>query len=302
MNLTLQIGAVTQQVQVTAAPPQLDTASATVGQVVNAQQAMDLPLNGRQFTQLVLLTPGAEPIEGGQQSAYTISIGGGGVSPGVNGQRPQENDFTMDGILNNEIFVDVWTISPPPDAIEEFNVQSHIVDSRFSITPGANINVVTKSGSNHLHGDVWEFLRNDTLDSANFFTNYTHAAKTPYKFNQYGFTVGGPVVLPHFDGRNKKTYFFADWEGFRSRQSFTELANVPSAAELGGNFSSILTTTTEGTDDLGRTLYKGAIYDPFSARQVTAGSVDPVTGLTATSTGLVRVPLPRECRPNCTTG
>jgi hypothetical protein len=298
VNFTLRVGSVTQQVQITGTPPQLDTATATVGQVVNAQQVVDLPLNGRQFTQLVLLTPGAEPIEGSQQSAYTISIGGGGVSPGVNGQRPQQNNFTMDGILNNEIFVDIWTISPPPDAIQEFNVQTHIVDARFSISSGANVNVVTKSGSNHLHGDVWEFLRNDIFDGTNFFSNYANQPKPPYRMNQYGFTVGGPVQLPRWDGRLKKTYFFGDWEGFRSRQSSTQFADVPTSAELGGNFSDILTTTAVGTDDLGRTMYKGAIYDPQSTRQVTAGTVDPSTGLTATSSGLVRDPFPGNKIPS----
>ena len=301
LNFSLRVGAVTTEVNVTAAPPALQTASATLGQVIGAQQVVDLPLNGRQFTQMVLLTPGASPKESGQQSAFTIPIGGGGLSPSVNGNRGQENNFTLDGVLNNAIFTDIWAISPPPDAIQEFNVQSHITDAQFSISSGANINVVTKSGSNQFHGDVWEFLRNDKLDAANFFDNYYNETKPAYRQNQYGVFLGGPVVIPHlYDGREKKTYVSGYWEGFRSTEGFTEANNVPNAAELGGNFSDLLTTTqatdpTTGkpvTDPLGRPVYNGQIFNPYSTRQVGAGQVDTVTGLTAVSSGLVRDPFP----------
>jgi hypothetical protein len=301
VNFTLQVGQVSQQVQVTAAPPALETANATIGQVVGSRQIVDLPLNGRQFTQLILLTPGAAPKENGQQGAFTISIGGGGISPSVNGQRGQENNYTLDGALNNYLFENTWAISPPPDAIQEFKVQSHITDAQFSISSGANVNVATKSGGNQFHGDVWEFLRNDSLDAANFFDNYFREAKPPYRQNQFGFTAGGPVTLPHYDGRQKKTYFFGYYEGFRSQQGFTLLNNVPTSQELGGNFSDLLTgkqATTPGPsgqpvplfDALGRPIMSGQIYNPYSTRQVTAGQVDPVTGLTAQSSGLVRDP------------
>lgn len=297
-NYTLSLGQVTQQVEVTAAPPALQTTSATLSQVIGSQQVVDLPLNGRQFTQLVLLTPGASPKESGQQSAFTIPIGGGGLSPSVNGQRGQENNFTLDGVLNNAIFTDIWAISPPPDAIQEFNVQSHITDAQFSISSGANVNVVTKSGTNQIHGDAWEFLRNSSLDASNFFDNFAKQKKPEFRQNQYGFTVGGPVVIPHlYDGREKNTYFFGYWEGFRSSEGFTEFNNVPSAAELGGDFSDLLTATpalnSSGSpivDPLGRTVLNGQIYNPYSTRQVTAGQVDPVTGRTAINTGLVRDP------------
>ena len=303
-DYTLKVGQVTQQVEVTSAPPPLQTSSATLGQVIGSQQVVDLPLNGRQFTQLVLLTPGAAPKESGQQSAFVIPIGGGGISPSVNGQRGQQNNFTLDGVLNNAIFDNTWAVSPPPDAIQEFNVQSQITDAQFSISSGANVNVVTRSGSNQIHGAAWEFLRNDKLDAANFFDNTVVpvALKPPFRQNQYGFTIGGPVMLPTpwgtYDGRDKKTYFFGYWEGFRSSEGFTSFNNVPSSAELNGDFSDLLTNVqaTDPTtgkpvvDALGRPVMNGQIYNPYTTRQLTAGQVDPMTGLTAMSSGLVREP------------
>jgi hypothetical protein len=278
-NFSLPVGQVTQQIEVTAQAAALNTSNSTLGTVVGSTQVVDLPLNGRQFTQMILFTPGATPHEGGQQAAFQVSEGGGGISPAVNGQGARFNNFTLDGGLNNEVFKQTWTISPPPDAIEEFKVQSHSVDASVGMAPGANVNVATKTGTNHLHGDAWEFLRNDAFDAANFFDNFSHSSKPAYRQNQFGGTVGGPVMLPHYDGREKKTYFFGYYEGFRSTKGFTEFANVPYASELAGNFSDLLTTTqatSNGTgvvDPLGRPVYVGQIYNPYSTRQVGAGLV-----------------------------
>jgi hypothetical protein len=295
VNFTLQVGAVSQTVDVTAAPPALQTTNATIGQVIGSKQVVELPLNGRQFTQLVLLTPGAAPKESGQQSAFTIPIGGGGVSASVNGNRGQENNFTLDGVLNNAIFTNVWAISPPPDAIQEFNVQSQITDAQFSISSGANVNVVTKSGSNQFHGAVWEFLRNDKLDAANFFDNFFGRKKPAFRQNQYGVQAGGPLVIPHlYDGRDKRTYVSGYWEGFRSTKGFTVQNNVPSAAELNGDFSDLLIPNSQfpnagkpvdnqgnplPKDGLGRQLLNGQIFNPYSTRQVNGSLVrDPFPG------------------------
>ncbi len=308
LSFTMTPGAVNQSVSVTGTPPPLETASATMGHVVQAEEAVDLPLNGRQFTQLVLLTPGASHVEGAQQASFLVPIGEGGVSPAVNGQRPQQNNFTLDGILNNEVFVNTWSISPPPDAIQEFNVQSHIVDAQFSISSGANVNVVTKSGGNQFHGDLWEFLRNDDLDATNFFSNVAGKGKPPFRMNQYGVTAGGPVLLPKYDGRKKHTYLFGYWEGFRSTQGTTLFNSVPTTAQLGGNFSSLLTNTQAVgpnaagqnvplTDALGRPIMNGQLYNPNTTRQVTAGQTDSGTGLVAETTGLVRDPIPGNIIP-----
>ena len=197
---TLKIGAAEQVVEVNTDPTMLSTASASLGQTIDTQQAQNLPLNGRQFTQLVLLTPGAEPREGGQQNGFTIAIAGGGISPAVNGQRGGENTFTLDGILDNHPYVQVWAISPPPDAIQEFKTQSHMADAEYSFSSGANVNVLTKSGTNQFHGDAYEFARNDAFDAANYFDAVGHIAKPAYHQNQYGLTIGGPILFPKFDG------------------------------------------------------------------------------------------------------
>ncbi len=304
-NFTLKVGQVTQQVEVTATPAALNTTNSTLGTVVGSEQVVDLPLNGRQFTQMILLSPGAVPHEGGQQAAFQVQEGGGGISPSVNGQGARFNNYTLDGGLNNEVFKQTWTISPPPDAIQEFKVQSHSVDANVGMAPGANVNVATKTGTSAFHGNVWEFLRNDKLDAANFFDNFSHSTKPPYRQNQFGFTAGGPLVLPHlYDGRAKRTYFFGYYEGFRSTQGFTKFANVPTAAELGGDFSDILTATPATSngvpvvDPLGRPVIDGQIYDPYSTRPVTQGVADSTTGLVANSTGLVRDPFPGNIIPS----
>jgi hypothetical protein len=309
VNFTLQIGQVTQQVEVTAQAASLDTTNSTLGTVVGSTQVVNLPLNGRQFTQMILLSPGATPHEGGQQAAFTVEEGGGGISPAVNGQGARFNNYTLDGGLNNEVFKQVWMISPPPDAIQEFKVQNHSTDASVGMAPGANVNVATKTGTSQLHGDAWEFIRNDKLDAANFFDNFAGVKKPPYRQNQFGGAIGGPVVLPHlYDGRGKRTYFYGYYEGFRSSEGFTEFANLPYASELGGNFSDLLTGSqvlvngpscvapaaacVPEVDPLGRPVYQGAIYNPYSTRPITQGQQDPTTGLTAQSTGFVRDAFP----------
>src|ERR1700722_5487974 len=292
VDFSLALGSVTQTIQATSTPSALSTTPAAIGQVIEEQQVSELPLNGRQFTELILLTPGASPHPGGQQGTFTVSEGAGGISPAVNGQRGTQNNYTLDGIPNNSLFFDSWAISPPPDAIEEFKVQSQIVDGQLNMASGANVNIVVKSGADKFHGDGWEFVRNDVLNAENAFDT----TKPPYTQNQYGATIGGPVMLPHYDGRKKHTYFFGYWEGFRSSQGVTQLVSVPTAAARQGDFSGFLGPQI-GTDALDRPVYKGDIFNPYTARQVAAGGTDTVTGLGAVSTGLVTAPFPNNTIP-----
>jgi hypothetical protein len=302
-NYTLQVGSVTQEVKVTGAPAMLQTASASLGTVVGSTEAVNLPLNGRNFTQLILLTPGAAPKESAQQSGF-VSLGGTMISPSTNGQQGIQDSFTVDGILTSYQFDPISQINPPPDAIEEFNVQSHMDDAKYTISSGANVSVVTKSGTAHFHGAAWEFLRNSDLDANNYFNNFSSEPRPAFRQNQFGGTFGGPVILPRYDGRQKHTYFFGFYEGFRSTQGFPVLANMPTPGEESGDFADILTTTqaTGSTgqplvDNLGRPIMNGAIYNPYSGREVTAGGVDPVTGLRAISSGIVRDPFPNNQIP-----
>jgi hypothetical protein len=261
LDFVLAPSALQQSVEVSAAPPALETTSGTLGKVIEGQEVVDMPLNGRNFTQLVLLTPGAAPVQASQQGPRIVQEGAGAISPSVAGQRGQQNNFTMDGVLNNSIYMNTWAISLPPDAIAEFNVQSHIEDAQATISSGANINVMTRSGTRELHGALWEFWRNDKLDARNFFD----PVKPPYRQNQYGTTIGGPVMLPHFSGRKHDTWFFAYWEGFRSRKSGSSFASVPTAAQRAGEFSAFLANPV-GTDTLGRSVGQTAIYDLASTR------------------------------------
>ncbi len=274
IDFKLSVAAVSQTVEVTGAPPPLNTTNATLGDVVQHQQIVDLPLNGRSFTQLTLMTPGAAPQQSGQQGAFTVQLGQGSISPSVNGQRGQQNNFTMDGVLNNMIYTNTWVIAPPPDALQEFNVQSHMTDAEFSISSGANINIVTKSGTNEFHGAVWEFLRNDALDARNFFD----AQKPPYRQNQYGVNFGGPII-------KNNTWFDAYWEGFRSVQTLSYFATVPTAAERAGDFSGILGSQI-GKDSLGRPIYTNEIFDPNTSRP------DPSNPL-----NIIRDPFPNNTIP-----
>ena len=261
LNFAMVIASSSKTIQVTGLPPALNTTSATLSTVVGRTETVALPLNGREFTQLALLAPGASPVENGQQGTFVIALGAGGISPSIDGQRGEQNNFTMDGVLNNQIYTNTWVIAPPPDAIQEFNVQDHITDAQFAISSGANINVVTRSGTNTYHGDLWEFLRNDALDA----NTYPDISRLPYRQNQYGLYFGGPVMIPKlFNGKNS-TWFSLYWEGFRSKQTSTVLATVPTSAMLGGDFSAVLGPQV-GVDSLGRPEYANEIYDPLTSR------------------------------------
>ena len=276
LNFKMSVSASTQTVSVNADVTQINTTSATQAEVVGNTAIVELPLNGRQFNQLTLLTPGAVPlIQGGQQGAFTVKLGAGSVSPSVDGQRPQQNNYTMDGVLNNALFTNTFAISPPPDAIQEFNVQSHITDAQFAISSGANINLVTRSGTNSFHGAVYEFIRNNVLDA----TTYPATSETPYKQNQYGLFVGGPVIKNH-------TFFSGYWEGFRSEQTQSYLAATLTNDMRNGDFSAVLGTTPIGTDDLGRPEYANEIYNPYST---TADPTNPAK--------IIRNPYPNNTIP-----
>ena len=276
LNFKMSISTSTQTVEVNADVTQINTTSATRGEVVGHTAIVELPLNGRQFNQLTLLTPGAVPlIQGGQQGAFTVKLGAGSVSPSVDGQRPQQNNYTMDGVLNNALFTNTFAISPPPDAIQEFNVQSHITDAQFAISSGANINLVTRSGTNEFHGGVYEFIRNNVLDAR----TYPATTDNPYKQNQYGLYVGGPIIKNH-------TFFSGYWEGFRSEQTQSYLSATLTDAMRGGDYSAVLGTTPIGIDDLGRPEYANEIYDPYST------ATDPKD-----SSKIIRNPYPNNTIP-----
>ncbi len=222
----LVVGAETQQVQVTADAQLIQDTVTSLGKVVLEREILDLPLDGRNFTQLGTLQPGVVPLTPGLKQAGSSLREG--QSYAVNGQRPESNNFLIDGANNFNGVDGGFVLKPPVDAITEFRILTHNSTAEFGNSLGSTTNIITKSGTNGIHGALWEFLRNDALDANNYF------AKTvePLKQNQFGATIGGPI-------RKDKTFFFAFYEGFRNRQGETAGATVPSLKQRSGDFSEL---------------------------------------------------------------
>ncbi|MGH9769312.1 MAG: carboxypeptidase regulatory-like domain-containing protein, partial [Blastocatellia bacterium] len=200
---------------------------ASLGAVMDNRQVTGLPLDGRNFLELSLLTPGAAPAA--QGSAGSVR---GDFAFSINGSREDANNFLLDGVYNVDPKLNTFGVKPPVDAIREFEVLTSAYDASFGRSAGAQVNIVLKSGTNQLHGTVYEFLRNQVLDARNFFA----PADQPdprYQRNQFGFSLGGPVI-------KDRTFFFGDYEGARLREGVTRLANVPAARERAGDFSQSL--------------------------------------------------------------
>ena len=278
IDFTLQVGSVTETMEVSGVPPLLETESASLGDVVTSQQVEVLPLNGRRYTDLAALTSGvSKVIEGPVNGGSSPTNGNAGGSFAVNGMRGDQNNFMLDGIDNNSNDNGDVAILSSVDAIAEFKIQTSNYSPEFGRSGGAVINASTKSGTNQFHGSAWEFLRNDAMDSAQYGFG-TALPKAPYKQNQFGATIGGPIV-------KDKVFFFGDYEGTRIHSAQTDIVTVPSAPETTGNFSDILGTTASGTDALGRPIFPNEIYDPSTTRTVGGSTVrdgfgfDPTTGL-----------------------
>jgi len=205
--------------------------SPTLGNVVSEKQAVDLPLNGRDLTQLGLLQPGVAPMTPGLAQAGGIARSG--QAYGVNGQRPESNNYLLDGAGNVDSVNGGYGLRVPVDAVNEFRILTLNAPAEYGETSGATTSVVTKSGSNGFRGDIYEFLRNNALDSRNFFAANTE----PLHRNQYGATLGGPI-------RKDKDFFFLYYEGQRDSQGQTQAAIVPTAAERTGNFSGLTDPST----------------------------------------------------------
>jgi hypothetical protein len=263
VDLQLELGDVSQQVQVEAAAPLVATENPTLGTVVTNKLIVDLPLNGRNFLQLAMLSAGVS--DGKAYSAQQPGVRGALTSISINGLRPEFNNYLLDGVTNVDGNWNIIAISPSIDTLQEFKVQTNSYSAEFGRSVGGQINAVTKSGTNQLHGTIYEFLRNDVLDARNFF-----ALRRPaYRQNQFGAGAGGPVYIPKlYDGRNR-TFWFYHYEGLRIRQGQTAVSTVPLADFRSGDFS-----------QLGR-----PIYDPATLAPNPSGS------------GFVRTPFPANRIP-----
>src|ERR1700730_1370857 len=220
----LKVGAETQHIEVQADAQLIQGTVTSLGKMVSEREVLDLPLNGRNFSQLGLLQPGVVPLTPG------LSEAGGSLRDGqayaVNGQRPESNNFLIDGANNFNGVDGGFVLKPPVDAITEFKILTHNANAEFGNSLGSTTNIITRSGTNEIHGATWEFFRNDVFDARNFFANETE----PLKQNQFGASLGGPI-------RKDKTFLFGVYEGFRNRQGETDSSTVPSLNERQGDFS-----------------------------------------------------------------
>ncbi|MBI4873496.1 MAG: TonB-dependent receptor [Acidobacteria bacterium] len=261
LNFTLEVGALTEQIEVKAAVSRLNTVEASQGQVIDNQRIVEMPLNGRNYIDLALMSGGAV------QSAPGSRIGGFSAD----GQRVSQNNYLMDGIDNNSVELAAAgrraeMVQPSIDAIQEFKVQTNAYAAEFGRAMGGVVNLSIKSGSNDLHGTAFEFVRNELFDARNFF-NPAGSPKPPFKRNQYGAALGGPVVLPKLYNGKNRTFFFGDFERTRIRETSTIANTLPTLRMRNGDFGE-LPSSRRFTDP--------ATGQPFPGSLIPASRFDPV--------------------------
>jgi hypothetical protein len=295
VDFTLAVGQSTQTVEVAANAAALATEDATVGTVIEEKRIEDLPLNGRSFFQLVALSPNVT--YGFTQPAQTSGrLGGsrGSLTMAMSGARSTWENYTLDGITNTDIDFNSYILQPSVDALQEFKVQSGVYPAEFG-REAAQLNVSTKPGTNQYHGSAWEFLRNDLLDARAYdFASAQHdptnsePGRKPYRQNQYGFTLGGPVRIPKlFNGKNR-LFFMTNFEEFNSRTTTSTLGTVLTAAMRGGDFSQVPTALANPNSRTG--TYPNVLASPFPGNQI------PTSMLSADSIILENkwMPLPNQ--------
>ena len=297
IDFTLTVGQATQTVEVAANAAMLATENATVGTVIEEQRIEDLPLNGRNFWQLVALSPNvtygftpaaqASGREGGSRGSLTMAM---------SGARATWANYTLDGITNTDIDFNSYILQPSVDALQEFKVQSGVYPAEFGREAG-QLNVSTKPGTNQYHGAAWEFLRNDILDARAYdFTSATRSAtnpspgRKPYRQNQYGYTLGGPVRIPKlFNGKNR-LFFMTNFEEYVSRTTNVGLGTVLTSAMRGGDFSQVPTALADPNSRTG--TYPNILASPFPGNQI------PASRLSADSIILENGWMPLPNQPN----
>jgi hypothetical protein len=276
IDLQLKVGSQATTIEVQSTAPVLDTQTYSVGTTVEQAKVSELPFNGRQFLEATLFTPGVVP--GSQGSELNDNRGG---SINVNGMRESMNDFLLDGMNDTSIAVGTYSASPPLDSIAEFRMETGVYDAKFGTTGGAQVNMVTKSGTNQLHGSLYEYLRNNDLDARNFF----EPTVPPFHRNQFGVSLGGPIVAPHIYNGHDKSFFFVNYEGLQDRLTSYSRAHVPTMAERGGDFSDLQASDCSTQTVLLDPLYLFDQSLPFTlpgnnvsilAQYLPLGTLDPV--------------------------
>ncbi len=279
VDFSLTVGQASQSVEVAANAALLSTENATVGTVIDERRIMDLPLNGRSFFSLVALSPnvtyGFTPAAqasgrlGGSRGSLTIAVTGG---------RSTWENYTLDGITNTDIDFNTYILQPSVDALQEFKVQTGIYPAEFGREAG-QVNVSTKPGTNEYHGTMSEFLRNDKLDARDYdFSSALRSATNPspgsqpYRQNQYGYTLGGPIQIPKIFNGKDRLFFMSNWEGYKSRRTTTNYSTVLTPEMRNGDFSSILSSGYQLADPNSRAgTYPNITQTFFPGNQIPAG-------------------------------
>jgi Carboxypeptidase regulatory-like domain len=265
LNATLRIGDVAQSVTVEATGAEVEGSTAQLGTVIGEKAVNDLPLNGRNFTQLLTLTPGVTPISTGQNSgasntAVTAASTTNYAFPSINGAGNRSTIYLVDGMNDNQAWYNTYAVPPIIDTVQEFKINSHN-DSQYGGSLGGVVNIVTKSGTNSYHGSAWEFLRNNGFDAKQYFL-----APNSYHLNTFGGQMGGPVRIPWLYKGHDKTFFEIGFEGTHYSKAGSTNILIPTQAQLNGDFSSASTGVTKnGTCGAGDTKvepYPCQLFDP----------------------------------------
>src|SRR5579862_152927 len=269
-DVRLAVGSTSEVIEVTAQAPLLNADNANISSDIASKQLVDLPLNLRNVISLAELNSSVS------NTAEEQVVG----APGISGSADQDVSFLnfggtffgtaqylLDGSWDTRVDWGGVIYVPSADAVQEFKIQTNAFTSQYGFSSGNVVNVVTKSGTNGLHGDAWMFYRNSAYDARYYFNDSNQPA---FHRDQFGATIGGPII-------KNKLYFFGYYEGLRQGTPATFVGTMPSSAERGGDFSALLGSQV-GTDYLGRPIFIGEIYNPFSTRQVTCGGIDSVTG------------------------
>ncbi len=260
LDVRVRVAASNETVVVEAPAPLVSTVDSSLGRVVTGREMIELPLNGRNFAQLGLLQAGvAPPTSGVVKAGGTLRAG---QAYAVNGQRPESNNFLVDGARTVNRVDGGFALRVPVDAIAEFRILTHTAPPEYGGTSGSTTSVITRSGGNEFHGVAYEFLRNDKLDARNFFS----ADVEPLKQNQFGATLGGPI-------RRDRAFFYAYYEGFRNRQGVTRAAVVPTAGQRQGDFSDLIDPQTGQP----RPLINYLSGEPFPNNRIPTEMLNPIS-------------------------
>ena len=258
MDLKLEVGALTESITIEGTSPLVQTSSSELGTTVQEEQIQTLPLNGRNFVSLTRTVPGVSRgipganIDGAGSLAWRAS-----ASFSANGQRPRDNNYMLDGVDNNETWLQTVVLFPSVDALDQFKLQTSTYSAEFGRSLGGVVNLQIKSGTNVLHGSGFEFLRNDAFDANNFFNNRAGRPKPDFSQHQFGGTLGGPVF-------RDRTFFFTNYQGLRIRQGQTYLSTVPSERMRSGDFS-----------EINRIIYDPLTNQPFAGNVIPESRWDP---------------------------